>query len=234
MKTRLIIIISILLLLIYPIWYGANWYAAGLIDQTKLIEYNMVDDFFYCQEWRPELFNKNAKITYYEKKITYYEKKKPDGGQILMIGSSWTKKTYFKSTTTFQIPMTYKELFEMTREGYRNPLIKKQMSVYAWVVKHNYTDLFPYFRHKAFLNKKTAVQNNIKINVKLQNKTVTGDPLLLTIEMINTGPNDVYYSISTLRSYGGCKIKIFNTNGDPVRSIGLMRTTIDLLPEMVN
>ena len=32
----------------YITWYGGNYYAAGLVDQTMLIEFDMDDDFWYC------------------------------------------------------------------------------------------------------------------------------------------------------------------------------------------
>ena len=59
LKYRLLLIIILLGTLIYPVWYAVNWYAAGLIDQTQLIEFGMDEDFIYCHSWRPELLDKN-------------------------------------------------------------------------------------------------------------------------------------------------------------------------------
>ena len=57
---KLIILIIILLAFPYPVWYCVNHYTAGLVDQTQLIEFGMQEDFVYCQEWRPELFDDDA------------------------------------------------------------------------------------------------------------------------------------------------------------------------------
>lgn len=59
---KLIILIAILLAIPYPSWYGVNYYVAGLVDQTQLIEYGMVDDFLYCNDWRPELLDLDKQI----------------------------------------------------------------------------------------------------------------------------------------------------------------------------
>lgn len=61
-KLKLIVLIIIVLALPYPAWYGVNYYAAGLVDQTQLIEFGLEDDFFYCNEWRPELFDPDKEI----------------------------------------------------------------------------------------------------------------------------------------------------------------------------
>ena len=53
----LIILIVILLTSPYPVWYWANWYGAGLVDQTSLIEFGMEEDFIHCHKWQPELLN---------------------------------------------------------------------------------------------------------------------------------------------------------------------------------
>ena len=55
-KGKLIVLLAVLMAIPYPAWYGVNYYAAGLMDQTTLIELGYEDDFFYCQEWRPELW----------------------------------------------------------------------------------------------------------------------------------------------------------------------------------
>ena len=61
-KKRLLILIIFVLALIYPIWYASNWYAAGLVDQVDLIRFGMNEDFLYCNKWRPELLDKDAKF----------------------------------------------------------------------------------------------------------------------------------------------------------------------------
>ena len=61
-KRRIIALLIILAALPYPAWYGVNWYAAGLVDQTQLIEFGMQDDFIYCNDWRPELLDVEKKI----------------------------------------------------------------------------------------------------------------------------------------------------------------------------
>ena len=43
---RIKVLVLILAGLPYPVWYGVNWYAAGLVTQTALIEFNFEDDFF--------------------------------------------------------------------------------------------------------------------------------------------------------------------------------------------
>ena len=50
----------------YITWYGGNYYAAGLVDQTMLIEFDMDDDFWYCYNWRPDKLDINKKIKRYE------------------------------------------------------------------------------------------------------------------------------------------------------------------------
>ena len=54
---KLIILIIIVLAIPYPAWYGVNYYSAGLVDQTQLIEFGMQEDFVYCQNWRPDLLD---------------------------------------------------------------------------------------------------------------------------------------------------------------------------------
>ena len=51
----------------------SNWYIAGLFDQTKLIEYSQNDAFFYCNKWRPELFNPTRNIEGYSRGILLYQ-----------------------------------------------------------------------------------------------------------------------------------------------------------------
>ena len=63
---KLITLIIILLAIPYPTWYATNYYTAGLIDQTQLIEYGMEDDFIYCNDWRPRLFDQDKRITGYK------------------------------------------------------------------------------------------------------------------------------------------------------------------------
>lgn len=63
---KLIILLMILLAIPYPAYYGVNYYAAGLVDQTKLIEYRMQDAFLYCNDWRPELLNNEKDIKGYK------------------------------------------------------------------------------------------------------------------------------------------------------------------------
>lgn len=63
---KLIILVTMLGGLSYIAWFGVNRYAAGLCDQTQLIEFGMEDDFLYCNKWRPELLDMNKKITGYE------------------------------------------------------------------------------------------------------------------------------------------------------------------------
>ena len=46
-------------------WHGINWYAAGKVEQTSLIEFSYEEDFLYCHKWRPELLNPNYKISVY-------------------------------------------------------------------------------------------------------------------------------------------------------------------------
>ena len=73
MNKRLIIIITVLLGLIYPVYYTTHWYAAGLVDQTQLIEFGMEDDFLYCQKWRPELFDQDKMIEGYKRHFNDYQ-----------------------------------------------------------------------------------------------------------------------------------------------------------------
>ena len=56
---RIAIIIIAFTLFGYIAWYLLNWYWAGTVSQAKLIEFNMQEDFSYCQKWRPELFDKD-------------------------------------------------------------------------------------------------------------------------------------------------------------------------------
>ena len=56
---KLIVLIAVLLAIPYPTWYAANYYAAGLVDQTSLIEFGMEDDFLYCHKCR----NRRTSIT---------------------------------------------------------------------------------------------------------------------------------------------------------------------------
>ena len=55
--SRLTALSIILLTISYTLWYGVNWYAAGLTDQTDLIEFGMEEDFIYCNDWRPQEFD---------------------------------------------------------------------------------------------------------------------------------------------------------------------------------
>ena len=40
--------------MIYPAWYGINWYVAGLVEQTALIEFGMEEDLIYSS-WFDQL-----------------------------------------------------------------------------------------------------------------------------------------------------------------------------------
>lgn len=62
---KFILLTIILLTTLYSSWYGVNYYAAGLADQTSLIEYGMEDDFIYCNDWRPKLLDKDKEIRGY-------------------------------------------------------------------------------------------------------------------------------------------------------------------------
>ena len=64
-RVRLSIIVFSLSLIGFIAYVQINRYAAGLIDQSKLIEFGMEEDFMYCQKWRPEKFNINDKIIGY-------------------------------------------------------------------------------------------------------------------------------------------------------------------------
>ena len=55
MLKRLTIISLILASLGYTAWYSSNYYAAGLLDREKLIEYGMVESLDYADTWRPDL-----------------------------------------------------------------------------------------------------------------------------------------------------------------------------------
>ena len=61
---RPIILTLFLSLFSYFSWYWVNWYSAGLVDQIDLIEFDMEDDFIYCNDWRPELLDKHAKLKF--------------------------------------------------------------------------------------------------------------------------------------------------------------------------
>jgi len=61
-RKKLILLIALLLAILYPSWYCINWYAAGLADQVELIEFNMEDDFLYCNKWRPGLLPESAVV----------------------------------------------------------------------------------------------------------------------------------------------------------------------------
>ena len=43
-------------------WYSVNYYAAGIVDQTRLVEYGYEDDFDYCYAWRPDKFDPKGTI----------------------------------------------------------------------------------------------------------------------------------------------------------------------------
>lgn len=63
---RKLILLIILLAIPYPIWHAINYYAAGLVDQTALIEFGYEDDFMYCNDWRPELLDNKREIKGYK------------------------------------------------------------------------------------------------------------------------------------------------------------------------
>lgn len=68
---KLILLIVIILSIPYPSWYAVNYYAAGLADQTSLIEYGMEDDFMYCNDWRPERLDMGKKIDGYRRSFPF-------------------------------------------------------------------------------------------------------------------------------------------------------------------
>ena len=66
-QIRIAVLLILLAALLFPVWYAVNWYSAGLVDQSKLIEFGMEEDFFYCHQWRPERFNEAGIIVVKER-----------------------------------------------------------------------------------------------------------------------------------------------------------------------
>lgn len=145
---KLTILIFVMLISIYSIFYFVNWYVAGLVDQVKLIEYNMVEDIRYCQKWRPELLNRDAKITYYI----------PDWGKwvcVNWIRVNWihehppTSWEYVTVSPDPRIPdfnalginqsLAYgkKMPIHIPPRAYPTQPIKKQMTLFEWTYKYN-------------------------------------------------------------------------------------------------
>lgn len=139
-----------MLLSIYSIFYFVSWYVAGLVDQTKLIEYNMIDDFYYCQKWRHELFNRDAKITYYVKPnrenwlnhikcyaiVNIRKPKSMKHGPLIY--TQITNNPKFKRVTGIVInpSIPVSGLMELLKP------IKKQATLFEWASKYNYDSEF--------------------------------------------------------------------------------------------
>ena len=83
---KIILLVIFVLAIPYPSWYGVNWYAAGMVDQTDLITFGYQEDFVYCQKWRPDLFDLDKKIVYAESHVTKNS----------MLTSEWVIKYNYK------------------------------------------------------------------------------------------------------------------------------------------
>jgi hypothetical protein len=59
---KIIFLIVVVFIIAIPGWNAANYYAAGLVNQTDLIEFGYEEDFLYCQKWRPELLDIDKRI----------------------------------------------------------------------------------------------------------------------------------------------------------------------------
>lgn len=143
MKKRLLVLALILVALPYPVWYYGNWYAAGLANQVELIEFNMEDDFYYCNKWRPELLNKDAKIT-------YYVADKGNWSKGTLISNNVHYWSYVYVTPDPRIPIfNVSHLDQSIRFSKKKPIsipppstypkqpVKKEATLFEWLSKYN-------------------------------------------------------------------------------------------------
>ena len=148
---RTVILIIILLGISCFAWYGVNYYAAGMVNQTQLIEFGFEEDFLYCNEWRPELLDVKKTISDYHE---YYvdENEVTLAGWTLVKAKQVNKFPIFIWSIKYDHELIAKRLIELDEVNINQRL------------KNKFTALHYACRSGNIKTVKTLIDKDVKVN----------------------------------------------------------------------